>query len=108
VDKETKEQDAIIIIDSPPATNKFVISSTAPSSSQGKKETELDSQSVQGDKEKIVFDRYREINIRNEILKNNTYNQFCKQTSNSQSILLSVFDIEHGKMQMAFLEAQIP
>jgi len=41
-------------------------------------------------------------------MKNNTYNQFWKQTSNSQSRLLTVFDTEHGKMQMAFLEAKIP
>lgn len=41
-------------------------------------------------------------------MKNNTYNQFWKQPSNSQSRLLSIVDTEHGKMQMAFLEAQIP
>jgi len=59
-------------------------------------------------KEKTIFDRYREIKLRNEILKNSTYNQFWKQNSSSQSRLLSVFDIKHAKMQMAFLEAQIP
>ena len=44
----------------------------------------------------------------NEILKNNTYNHFWKQTSSSQRKLLSIFDIEQEKMQMAFLETQIP
>ena len=107
LDKETEEEVAIIIIDSPPATKKFTTSPTRPSSSQGHKETELQSQNVQTEKENIVFDRYKEIKLINEILKNSTYNQFWKHTSSSQSRLLLVFDTEHGKIQMAFLEAQI-
>ena len=51
---------------------------------------------------------FREIKLKNEIIKNNTYTQFWKQTSSSQSNLLSTFDSEKGRMQMAFLEAQIP
>ena len=41
-------------------------------------------------------------------MKSNVYNQFWKQTSTSQHRLLSTFDSEKGKMQMAFLQAQIP
>ena len=84
---------------------KFTTSPIEPSPSQGHKETELESQNVQREKEKTIFDRYMEINLRNKILKSSTYNQFWKQTSSSQSRLLSVFDTEHGKMHMAFLEA---
>lgn len=108
MDKDTEEKSTIIITDSPPTTTKFTTSPSEPSSSQGHKETEMESQTVQKDKEKTVFDTYREIRLRNEILKNNTYNQFWKQTSSSQSRFLSVFDTEHGKMKMAILEAQIP
>lgn len=108
MDKETGEQAAIIITNSPPATIKFTTSPSEPSSSQGHKETELESQTVQTEKEKTIFYRYGEIKLRNEILKSNTYNQFWKKTSSSQSRLFSVFDIEHGKMHMAFLKAQIP
>ena len=41
------------------------------------------------------------------MLKTNTYNQFWKQKSSSQSRLLSAFDSEKGRMRMAFLEAQV-
>ena len=74
VDKETEEQAAIKITDSPLATNKFTTSPIGPSSSQGQKETELETQNVQIEREKTIFDRYREIKLRNEILKNSTYN----------------------------------
>jgi len=37
-----------------------------------------------------------------------TYTQFWKHSSSSQARLLSVFDSEKGKMQMTFLQAQIP
>lgn len=83
VDKETEEKVAIIITDSPPTSNKFGTSRTGSSSSQGHKETELESRNVQGEKEKTIFDRYREIKLKNEILKNSAYNQFWKQTSSS-------------------------
>ena len=43
----------------------------------------------------------------NELLKTNTYYQFLKQTSRSQSRLLLAFDSEKGRMRMEFLEAQI-
>lgn len=55
---------------------KFTTSPSEPSSSQGHKETDMETHTVQTEKEKTMFDRYREIKLRNEILKNNTYNQF--------------------------------
>lgn len=66
----------------------------------------METHTIQTKNEKTMFDRDREIKLRNEILKNSTYNQFWKQTSSSQSRLLSVFDTEHAKMKMAFPEAQ--
>lgn len=52
VEKETEDHDGIIIIDSPPTSSKFVTYSTRPSSIK--------------------------LKLKNEILKNNTYNQFWK------------------------------
>lgn len=74
VENETKDHVAIIIGESPPSSSKFFTSPTGPSISRGQKEIELSSQEVQGEKEKSVFDRYREIKLKNQILKNNTYN----------------------------------
>ena len=62
---------------------------------------------VTGEREKTVFDTFREIKLKNEILKNTTYTQFQKQASSSQSRLLSAFDSKKGGMHMAFLEVQI-
>lgn len=67
MDKETEEHVSIIIIDSPPTTRKFTTSPTRPSSSQGHKETKLEPQNVQTENEKTIFDRYKEIRLRNEI-----------------------------------------
>lgn len=64
------------------------------------------STNVTREKEETVFDTFREIKIRNEILKKSTCAQFWKQSATSQGKLLSVFDSKNGKMHMAFLEAQ--
>jgi len=74
LDKEIEKQEAIIIMDSRLATTKFITSPTRPLSSQGHKETELESHNVQTEKEKTFFYRYMERNLRNEILKTSTYN----------------------------------
>ena len=58
--------------------------------------------------EKSVFEIFKELKLKNEVLKTNTYNQFWKQNSSSQSRLLSTFDTGKGRMQMAFLEALVP
>ena len=50
-----------------------------------------------------IFSNFLEIKQKNETLKSNVYNQFWKQTSTSQHRLLSTFDSEKGKIQMAFL-----
>ena len=54
-----------------------------------------------------MFDTFKEIKLRNEILKNSIYNQFWKQTSSSHRRPLSSSDSEKGKMHMELLEAQI-
>jgi len=61
---------------------------------------------VTKEKEETIFDTFREIKIRNEILNKTTYAQFWKQSATAQGRLLSAFDSEKGKMHMAFLEAQ--
>ena len=65
------------------------------------------SEGNQKDKEDDFFQFFGEIKKKNEELKLNTYTQFQKHSSSSQARLLSVFDSKKGKMQMAFLQAQI-
>jgi len=55
-----------------------------------------------------IFSKYGEIKKNNEILKVTTYTRFWKQTTSSQPRLLSTFDTEKRKMQMAFLQAEVP
>ena len=55
-----------------------------------------------------IFSKFLEIKQKNESLKSQVYSQFWKQTSTSQHRLLSSFDSERGRMQMAFLQAKIP
>lgn len=52
---------------------------------------------------KSTMDIFKEIKIRNEALKINTYNQLWEKNSGAQIRLLSFFDSEKGKMKMAFL-----
>lgn len=59
-------------------------------------------------KEEDIFHVFSEIKRKNEELKLNTYIQFWKHSFSSQARFLSVFDSEKGKMQMAFLQAQVP
>lgn len=59
-------------------------------------------------KESNVFTNFLEINQKNEALKANVYAQFWKKTSTSQHRLLTTFDNEKGRMQMDFLQAQVP
>jgi len=69
LDKEIEEKVVIIITNSPYATSKFTTSPIGRSSTKGHKETELESQNVQTEKQKTVFDRYKETKLSNEILK---------------------------------------
>jgi hypothetical protein len=85
----------------------FTGSPSSPTS-QRNPDTTLTAESVHGQKESNIFDKYKEIKQRNELLNNNTYTQFWKQTSTAQHRLLSSFDTEKGRMQMAFLQAQVP
>jgi hypothetical protein len=55
-----------------------------------------------------IFEKYELIKKKNQTLTSSTYTQFRKQTSTAQHRLLSAFDIEKGRMHMAFLQAQVP
>ena len=50
------------------------------------------------EKEKDIKDRFKEIKMRNEKLKAETYAQYFKHTPPNQSRLMSAFDIKAGKM----------
>lgn len=55
------------------------------------------------DKEKDIKDRFKEIKMRNEKLKVETYAKYLKITPPNQTRLVSSFDIKEGKMQVSFL-----
>jgi hypothetical protein len=52
-----------------------------------------------------IFEKYDSIKKKNQMLTSSTYAQFQKKSSTAQHRLLSAFDIEKGKMHMAFLQA---
>jgi hypothetical protein len=68
----------------------------------------LTTESIHGEKEPNIFYKYKEIKQRNELINTSTYTQFWKQTSIAQHRLLSAFDTDKGRIQMAFLQAQVP
>jgi hypothetical protein len=55
-----------------------------------------------------IFEKYELIEKKNQSLTNSTCAQFSKQISTAQHRLFSAFDIEKGRMHMAFLQAQVP
>lgn len=77
------------------------LSPTTSTTSQYHQQVMLTSTSTIGEVEKSIFDIFEEIKVRNEAFKST-------HIINSGSRLLSAFDSEKGKMQMAFLQAQIP
>jgi len=74
------------------------------SSSKKKAYTILSVESSQEPTRLSIFDKYKMIKQRNELLTSSTYAQFWKQTSTTQHILLSVFDTEKGRMHMELLQ----
>jgi hypothetical protein len=78
------------------------------SSSKKQADTTLSAESSQEPTRSSIFDKYKMIKQKNELLNNNTYAQFWKQTSTTQHRLLSAFDTEKGRMHMEFLQAQVP
>lgn len=109
---EEAEQKATIIIKEPLSSTqsggKFIDFSTASSMSQDHQDPTQTFGIIHGDKEKSIFYKYKEIMLKNENLKGNTYTKFWKQTASAQIRLLSDFDTEKGIIQMAFLQAHIP
>jgi len=63
---------------------------------------------AQGQTKPNIFSKYKVIKLKIELLKANTYTQFWKQIASSQHGLLSAFDTEQGRMQMDFLQPQVP
>lgn len=59
------------------------------------------------DIEKDIKDRYKEIKMRNEKLKAETYAQYFKHTLANQSRFMLAFDIKAGKMQVSFLHPTV-
>ena len=65
---------------------------------------EVSSFTRSADREKDIKDRYKEIKMRNEKLKPETYAQYFKHTPANQSRLMSTFDIKANKMQVSFFQ----
>lgn len=81
-----------------PTRDNIFTGSPFSSVSQENPDTTQTSELIQGQMETSIFDKYKEIKRRNELLKVNTYDQFRKQTSSTQHKLLSAFDTEKGRM----------
>ena len=56
------------------------------------------------DKDQDIKDRYKEIKVRNERLKAQTYAQYLKLTPTNQTRLMLAFNIKEGKLQMSFIK----
>jgi len=56
------------------------------------------------DKDKDIKDRYKEIKMRNEKLKAQTYAQYLKYMPTNQTRLMSDFNLKEGKLQMSFIK----
>lgn len=52
-------------------------------------------------REKDMKERFKEINMRNENLKGETYAKYLKLTPPNQTRLMSAFDIKAGKMEVS-------
>jgi len=59
---------------------------------------------MSANKDQDIKERYKEIKVRNERLKAQTYAQYLKLTPTNQTKLISAFDIKEGKLQMTFLK----
>ena len=78
------------------------------SSSKKQTDTTVTTQPPQGLVKLSIFQKYDMIRKKNQMLTNNTYAQFWKQTSTTQHIFLSSFDTDKGRIHMAFLQAHVP
>jgi hypothetical protein len=100
---EEKTQSTIVVQgeNSPPFSGIQQMMST--SSSKNHTDTSLTTQPSQESAKLSIFEKYDLIKKKNEMLTSHTYAQLWKQASTSQHRLLSTFDIEKGRMHMAFL-----
>jgi hypothetical protein len=88
-----------------PSVNCQTMSTSVP-----KKKTDITmaTQIPQGSAKLNIFEKYDLTKKRNQTLTNNTYAHFWKKTSTAQHRLLSAFDMEKGRMHLAFLQAHVP
>jgi hypothetical protein len=109
-DRSRGEETQSTIVMEGPHSSLFSGSQQTMSTSSSKKQTDttLTTKSSQEPAGLNIFEKYNLIKKKNEMLTNNTYAQFWKQTSTTQHRLLSSFDTEKGRMHMAFLQAQVP
>jgi hypothetical protein len=68
----------------------------------------LDTQSGNTGPKLSIFEKYELIKKKNQTLASSTCAQFWKQTLTTQHWLMSSFDIEKGRIHMAFLQEQVP
>jgi len=59
------------------------------------------------DKEEDIKERFKEIKMRNEKLKADTYAKYLKMTPLNQNRLMLAFDIKEGNMQAYFLRPTV-
>jgi hypothetical protein len=77
------------------------------SSSKKQTDTSLINPPNQGGAKLSIFEKCSMIKKKNQMLTNNTYAQFWKQTCTTQHRLLLAFDTEKGRIHRAFLQAQV-
>lgn len=103
---------SIEIIDSEPERSKGTAPSeeTKPPSSSGTQiiqrqmSVEASSFSRPVEQDKSIKDKFKEIKMRNERLKVETYAQLFKLSTPSQNRLMSSFDIKEGNMKVSFIQ----
>jgi len=64
---------------------------------------EVSSFSKPTDRDRDIKDSFKEIKMRNEKLKAESYAQYLKLTPTNQTRLMLAIDTKEGKMQMSFI-----
>ena len=65
------------------------------------------SSQVVEEKDLDIKEKYKQIKLNNEEIKNNIYSQYLKQTPNVQNRLLSTFDYSNQKLIMSVLQPTV-
>ena len=59
---------------------------------------------MRADKDQDIREKYKDIKVRNEKLKAQTYAQYLKMAPTNQTRLMSAYDVKEGKMKMTFMK----